>query len=139
MRRVLILATCLVAAILAATALAAATGAHGKVCGKTKCLVLPRSLATHLSQREGTYTSPRAPKPAPYYRIAIKASGDGYINRTIIWVPSRRLWFLKEYVTPPGPGYWRTDDPRVRAPLLRLVRRVKPHPAPTSWKAVLPR
>jgi len=88
-----------------------------------------------MSQRNESFSPAGAPRLAPYYRIHIKATGEGYINRTIIWVPSRKLWYDKQYTMPPLPGFWRTESDRYQLRLLARV--VKPFPAPAHW--VLPK
>ena len=129
-----------IAATIVTTATAGMTKTtHGKLCGKTKCVALPSALAIRLAQRNGAYSASSAPKPAPYYRIVIKSTGEGYISSTIIWVPSRKLWFDKQYLSPPLPGYWRTDDPKARPQFTALARKLKAFPAPAHWKTVLPR
>jgi hypothetical protein len=93
------------ALLLAGSSLGSTQDAAGKLCGaKSRCIRLPAALATTLSQRNESYRDVPTPRRAPYYRITIKARGEGYINRTIIWVPSAKAWWLKEYVTPPNPG-----------------------------------
>lgn len=122
---------------LAATSFATTDGAQGRFCGAASCVPIPAPLATTLSRRSESFQPASTPRPAPFYRIRIKATGEGYINRTIIWVPSRKLWFLKEYVTPSLPGYWRTENTSADRGLRRLARMVKPFPAPARW--VLPK
>jgi hypothetical protein len=116
-----------------AGSLGATTGATGTFCGAAHCVRIPVSLAVPLSQRNESFVSVSAPKPAPFYRITIHATGEGYINRTILWVPSRKLWYLKEYVTPPLSGYWRTENARLDPALVRLAHSVRPFPAPKHW------
>jgi hypothetical protein len=120
-----------------AGSLGATTGATGRLCGATRCVRIPAALATPLSQRNEAFVSVSAPKPAPFYRITIKATGEGYINRTILYVPPRKLWYLKEYVTPPLPGYWRTENARLEPALGQLAHSVRPFPAPKHW--ILPK
>jgi hypothetical protein len=122
---------------LAATSSAATDGATGRFCGTGKCVAIPRALAISLSQRNESFSPASAPRPAPFYRIRIKATGEGYINRTVIWVPSKKLWFDKQYTTPALPGFWRTESDR--RDLRLLARRVRPLPAPAHWVRVLPK
>ena len=117
----------------ASHAVAATSGAKGTFCGASRCVALPPALAVTLSQRNESFSSAPTPKRTPFYRITIKASGEGFINRTIIWVPSARVWYLKEYVTPPNPGYWRSENPATTAALNRLATKIKPFPAPAHW------
>jgi hypothetical protein len=125
---------------LAATSFATTQGATGRFCGAGKCVRIPAPIATTLSQRnEGGFEPASAPRPAPFYRIKIKATGEGYISRTIIWVPSRKLWFDKEYTIPPLPGFWRTENARTDRGLSRLTRMVRPFPPPAHWARVLPK
>jgi hypothetical protein len=123
----------------AATSSATTDTAKGLLCGTAKCLTIPTRLATALSQRDESFEPASAPRPAPFYRIKIKGTGEGYISRTIIWVPSRKLWFSKDYVTPPLPGSWRTEDARTRRVVRGLTRVVRPFPAPAHWARVLPK
>jgi hypothetical protein len=138
-RLTLVAALATAAAIGSTTALAAAPGAHGKICGASRCATLSIGLAKAISQRNGSFSPASAPKPAPYYKITIKAHGEGFIRHTIIWVPSRKLWFDKQYVTPPLAGYWRTDRASLRPKLEAAVKSVKPHAAPAKWSTVLPK
>ena len=125
---------------LAATSFATTQGATGRFCGAGKCVWIPAPIATTLSQRnEGGFEPASAPRPAPFYRIKIKATGEGYISRTIIWVPSRKLWFDKEYTIPPLPGFWRSDNARIDRGLRRLTRMVRPFPPPAHWARVVPK
>lgn len=138
MRRLSAALVTAVALALVATAYALTPGASGKVCGVT-CKTLPSTLAKSLSQRNGTFSPANTPKPSPYYRIVIKGHREGFISRTIIWVPSRKLWFDKQYLTPPIDAYWRTDQPSLRSKLEAFVRNLGPHPAPAKWSKVLPK
>ena len=122
---------------LAAPSAAATDGAKGRLCGRTGCVAIPHALAVGLAQRSESYSPASRPRPAPFYRIKIKGTGEGYISRTIVWVPSRKVWFSKDYVTPPLPGDWRTET---KKRWLRLVTRtVKPFPAPAHLALVLPK
>lgn len=134
MRLVLILVAALVLTV--GVARAATTGASGRFCGAGRCVRIPAALATALAQRNDAFQPASAPRPAPFYRINIAATGEGYINRTILWVPSRKLWYLKEYVSPPLPGYRRTENAGLDPALARLARLVRPL-RPTHW--VLPK
>ena len=130
----------LAAIVFTSSSVARSAGATGRICGATRCVKLPARLAVPLSQRNETYSDVPRPKPSPYYRIRIKGSGEGFINRTIIWVPSAKdAWFLKEYITPAAPGYWRTPNgpllPRLRA----AVAHLRAFARPSGWSRVLPR
>jgi hypothetical protein len=70
--------------VLAGPSLARTEDASVKLCGAARCIALPAALATTLSQRNDSFTDVPTPRRAPYYRITIKATGGGYINRTII-------------------------------------------------------
>ena len=134
MRRAVTLAALTVSLLIASIASAAGT-AKGKLCGASGCVALPPALALQLSQRNDTFSNRSAPKPSPYYKIVIQATGEGHTSRTILWVPSKKLWFDAEHVTPPLPGYWRTA--RATTPALAAqAARVKLFPAPKRW--VLP-
>ena len=124
---------------LAASAYAVTPGATGKVCGATKCKTLTSALAKALGERNGAYSATSAPKPARYYRIVVKSHREGFISSTIIWVPSRKLWFDRQYLTPPVSGYWRTDEVSLRSKLTAFVRNLKPYPTPVKWSSVLPK
>lgn len=100
---------------------------------------LPSVLAESLAQRNGGFTNANTPRPTPYYRFVIKSHREGFITRTIIWVPSRKLWFDKEYVTPPLARFWRTDQVSLRSRLMAFVRNLNPHQAPAKWSSVLPK
>jgi len=120
-------------------ALASTAGARGKVCGAKRCMTLPAALAYSLSQRSGSYSTTGTPKPARYYRIVIKSRGEGFISQTILWLPRQKLWYDRQFLTPPVPGYWRTEDPAVRSKLTTFVRKLQPFPAPAKWSRVLPK
>ena len=130
----------LAVSVVASSASAHADGASGRICGATKCLNLPSRLAVPLSQRNESFSDVPQPKPSPYYRITIKATGEGFINRKIIWVPSAKdAWFLKEYVTPPLSGYWRTPNSALLPRLRSAVAHLRPFPGPPKWSRVLPK
>ena len=131
------LSSAVAALALATTAFAASEGATAHFCGAGRCIPISKSEATKLSQRNESFSPASAPRPAPFYRIKVKGTGEGYISRTIIWVPSRKLWFSKDYVTPPLPGDWRTET--TNRELRRLARMTKLFPAPARWARVLPR
>jgi hypothetical protein len=137
-KRVLLLVT-LAAVVSAASPDAQAATVHARLCGAKKCEALSASLAKYLGRRNGSFAPAKAPKPAPYYRIVVKEHGEGFVNRTIIWVPSRKLWYDKQYLSPPLAGYWRTDDVKLRPKLERLAHSFKPFPAPKHWSRVLPK
>jgi hypothetical protein len=123
-----------IAAFGASAVLAAHSGATGTFCGAgSRCTAIPLTLAVTLSQRNDAFHDVPAPRATSYYRIKITASGEGYINRTIIWVPSAKAWYLKEYVTPPLPGYWRNANPAATPGLLKLARKVRPFAPPRHW------
>src|SRR5262245_47759919 len=123
--------------VLVASAAVDASGApaaaRGTFCGSSRCVVLSKSLATVLSQRNDTYSTASAPKPAPFYRITITGTGEGFITRTILWVPTVGLWDLKEYVTPSIGAYWRTANTATTPALEKLAAGLKPFPAPKRW------
>jgi hypothetical protein len=139
LRRVAVLLATVAALIVAAGAYALTPGATGKVCGAKKCKTLTSALAKALGQRHGAYRTAKAPKPARYYLIVIKSHREGFISSKIIWVPSRKLWFDRQYLTPPISGYWRTDQKSLRSKLTAFVRHLKPYPAPAKWSRVLPK
>ena len=47
------------------------------------------------------------------------------------------LHWLKEYVTPPNPGYWRTANPETTPALTKLARKLSPLPTLSRW--IVPR
>jgi len=66
-----------------ATAAHTAGSATGKLCGASRCLVLPRALALSLSEQNDTVTSQGRAQTAPYYKIVIHGKGEGHMpNRT---------------------------------------------------------
>src|SRR5262245_41960977 len=137
MRAAATLATLVVVAC-SASAASAAGSATGKLCGASGCISLPRSLALRLSVQDDVFYPAQTPRPAPYYKIVIHATGEEHINRTIVWVPSKRVWFDAKDLTPPLPGSWRTEGTEKDFPgLVALAGKVKLYPAPKHW--VLPR
>jgi len=122
-----------------ATAASAAGSATGKLCGASGCLVLPRALALPLSEQNDTFTPAGTPRPAPYYKIVIHGTGEGHLpNRTILWVPSKKVWFDAEDHTPYDPiQFWRSAGTAKDFPgLAAFAAKVKLYPAPRRW--VLP-
>src|SRR5262245_50241511 len=112
-------AACLAVALPAA-ATPATAGATGRICGASRCVTLPRPLAIELSQRNDGFEPLATPRRAPFYRITIKATGHGYINKTIVWVPAAHAWFVEEHVANlPDTRYWRTEEKATRAALTR--------------------
>ena len=119
-----------------ATVASAAGSATGKLCGASGCLALPRALALPLSEQNDTYATAAAPRPAPYYKIVIHGTGDGHIpNRTILWVPSKKMWFDAQDHTPYPPSqYWRTAGNEKNFPgLAAFAAKVKLYAAPKRW------
>ena len=130
----------LAAIVFTSSSVARSAGATGRICGATRCLSLPSRLAVPLSERNESFSGVPMPKPSPYYRIMIKGTGEGFINRTIIWVPSAKdAWSLKEYVTPPTPGYWRTPNSALLPRLRAVVAHLRAFPPPSGWSRVLPK
>ncbi|HEX3055313.1 MAG TPA: hypothetical protein VHP82_04140 [Gaiellaceae bacterium] len=127
-----VLLVALVVCALDAGVVWAAGGAKGKLCGASGCVALPATLALQLSERNDTFSSESTPKPSPYYKIVIQATGEGHTSRTILWVPSKKLWFDAEDVTPPIAGYWRTARATYPA-LAALTTKVRLFPAPKRW------
>jgi hypothetical protein len=131
MRKTVLLVALVVFALLANVVWAAGS-TKGKLCGASGCVALPATLALQLSERNDTFSSESTPKPSPYYKIVIQATGEGHISRTILWVPSKKLWFDAENVTPLAPGYWRTA--RATSPALAaLTTKVRLFPTPKRW------
>jgi hypothetical protein len=127
-----VLLVALVVVALDASVVSAAGGAKGKLCGASGCVALPATLALQLSERNDTFSNASTPKPSPYYKIVIQATGEGHISRTILWVPSKKLWFDAENVTPLAPGYWRTA--RATSPALAaLTTKVRLFQTPKRW------
>jgi hypothetical protein len=127
-----VLLVALVVSALHASVVWAAGGAKGKLCDASGCVALPATLALQLSERNDTFSSTSTPKPSPYYKIVIQGTGEGHISRTILWVPSKKLWFDAENVTPLAPGYWRTA--RATSPALAaLTTKVRLFPTPKRW------
>ena len=71
---------------------------------------IPAPIATLIAHRGDAFQPASTPRPAPFYRITITTIGDGNIGVAILWVPTRQLWYMKEHVSPPLAGYWRTGD-----------------------------
>src|ERR1044071_2775532 len=129
--KTVLFAALVVSALLANVAFAAGS-AKGKLCGGSGCVALPSTLALQLSERNDSFSSESTPKPSPYYKIVIQATGEGHISRTILWVPSKKLWFDAEDLTPPIAGYWRTARATYPA-LAALTTKVRLFPAPKRW------
>ena len=138
MRAAATLATLVVVAC-SASAASAAGSATGKLCGASGCVVLPRALALPLSEENDTFTPAGKPRPAPYYKIVIHGTGEGHLpNRTILWVPSKKVWFDAEDHTPYPPlRFWRSEGTAKDFPgLAALAGKLTPYAAPRRW--VLP-
>lgn len=116
-----------------APALAHRSDASGSICGTGRCLAIPHSLAVTLSQRGDLFRPVSVPRPSAYYRITIRGTGDGYIDATIFWVPSRHALYMKEHVEPDNPGYWRSEGAVTRTALASIVGKLKPFAAPRRW------
>src|SRR5262249_39361488 len=103
MRAAATLATLVVVAS-GASAASAAGSATRKLCGAPGCVVLPRALPLQPSEENDTFTPAAKPRPGPYYKIVIHGTGEGHLpNRTILWVPSKKVWFDAEDHTPYPP------------------------------------
>ena len=135
MRAAATLATLAVFASIATAAFAAGS-ASGKFCGASGCLVVPKALALPLSEQNDIFTPAAKPRPAPYYKIVIHGTGEGHMpNRTIFWVPSKKVWFDAQDHSPYGPlQFWRTAGTDKDFPGLNvLAAKVKLYPAPKHW------
>jgi hypothetical protein len=119
-----------------ATVASAAGSASGKLCGASGCRALPRALAMPLSEQNDAFTPAGRPRPAPYYKIVVHGTGDGHLpNRTIIWVPSKKVWWDAADHTPYAPlQFWRSEGTEKDFPgLAAFAAKVKPYPAPKRW------
>jgi hypothetical protein len=128
---------CAVSGLSVTAAFGADTHAAGVICGVNACADLPSTVVIPLSQRNNSFNPARRPKPRPYYKVRIKSDGtDGYISELIVWVPSKHVFRMKEYVTPPLAAYWRTGNPGFEAQFAKVVQsgNVKPFPASRRYK-----
>jgi hypothetical protein len=90
-----------------------------------------------MAQRSDGFSPASRPTPRPYYKVRITSDGtDGYISLLVVWVPSKHLFRMKEYVTPPFPAYWRTGNKKYEAQFTRLAksRTIRPFPASRHYK-----
>jgi hypothetical protein len=115
------------------------THATGKLCGRNGCADIPAALAAELSQMFGndTFSLTSKPKPRPYYKVRITADGtEWYISKLIVWVPSKHLFRVKEYIGPTLAPYWRTGNPAHESQFAQVVRsgKVKPFPASGRYR-----
>jgi hypothetical protein len=112
--------------------------ADGKFCGATRCVALPATLAVQLSNRD-PFSLASLPKPAPYYRIDVASHAKWGIRQVFLWVPSRHLFRMTQYVQAsgasktPGPSVWRTANAAAEPALAALARGLKPLPATNHW------
>jgi hypothetical protein len=69
--------------------------------------------------------------------MRITADGtEWYISKLIVWVPSKHLFRVKEYITPSQSPYWRTGNSAYENQLAKVARsgKVKPFPASRRYK-----
>jgi hypothetical protein len=118
------------------------THATAKLCGANTCADLSPALAAQLSGRifptdipNDTFSLTAKPKPHPYYKVRI--TGDGtvlYISKLIVWVPSKHLLRVKEYVRPALAPYWRTGNAAYENQFAQVAQARKLTPFPASGR-----
>src|SRR5262249_16151352 len=90
------------AVTLAAVAAGSDTHASGRLCGVNACADLPSTIAVEMAQRGDSFSPASKPRPRPYYKVRVTSDGtEGYISLYVVWVPSKHVFRMKEYVTPP--------------------------------------
>lgn len=142
-----VLAAVVAAFVIALTVLGIAsadtTHATAKLCGANTCADISPALAAQLSGRifpippNDTFSLTSKPKPHPYYKVQI--TGDGtvlYISKLIVWVPSKHLFRVKEYVRPALAPYWRTGNAAYENQFAQVAqsRKLKPFPASGRYR-----
>lgn len=136
-RYVLLVLTVVGSAALTSGAAGSDTHATGRLCGVNACADLPSSIAVQMAQRGDTFTPASKPRPRPYFKVRVTADGtDGYISVYVVWVPSKHVFRMKEYVTPPLPAYWRSGNKDYEEQFAQLVQanKLKPFPASRRYK-----
>jgi hypothetical protein len=121
------------AAALTSVAGGSDTHASGRLCGVNACADLPSTIAAEMAQRGDTFSPASKPRPRPYYKVRVQADGtEGYISVYVVWVPSKHVFRMKEYVTPPLAAYWRTGNKDYESQFAQLVQASKLRPFPAS-------
>ena len=134
-------------AVLGALAVAGTAAAKGpdraRVCGKTTaCRVISgdRQVYPLISGWETAPFSERgAPRPAPYFTIAIDSTQGEPGKWFLVWIPSTRLLRVTVSGAPPytsrtvGP-YWRSAPAAAVTTFNAAVRGLAPHPAVRGWR-----
>ena len=118
---------------------AAAKGPNvARVCGASGCTTLRGESAVQplISWWYTPFSSRRAPRPAPYYSIAIRDPSG--VRWSLLYVPSRRAMRIWQNRVPPynqpiGP-YWRDVPAAAVSGLGRVAAGLKPYAAPSAWR-----
>jgi hypothetical protein len=137
-----VVVVCVIALTVLGLASADTTHATGKLCGANTCADISPALAAQLSGRifltnipNDTFSLTSKPKPHPYYKVRI--TGDGtvlYISKLIVWVPSKHLFRVKEYVRPALAPYWRTGNAAYENQFAQVAQSQKLKPFPASGR-----
>jgi hypothetical protein len=125
------------AVTLASVAAGSDTHASGRLCGVNACADLPSTIAVEMAQRGDSFSPASKPRPRPYYKVRVTSDGtEGYISLYVVWVPSKHVFRMKEYVTPPLAAYWRTGNKDYESQFAQLVQagKLKPFPASRRYK-----
>lgn len=113
------------------------THASGRLCGVNACADLPSTIAIEMAQRGDTFSPASKPRPRPYYKVRVTSDGtEGYISLYVVWVPSKHVFRMKEYVTPPLAAYWRTGNKDYESQFAQVVQvsKLKPFPASRRYR-----
>ena len=141
-RNVLAAVVAVFAIALTALGIASADTTHAtaKLCGLNGCVNVSSALADELSRRMGvsdTFNLVSKPSPLPYYKVRITADGtEWYISKLMVWVPSKHLFRVREYIMPPQSPYWRTGNSALENQFAKVVqsRKLKPFPASGRYR-----
>ena len=71
------------------------------------------------------------------YKVRITADGtEWYISKLMVWVPSKHLFRVREYITPPQSPYWRTGNSALENQFAKVTqsRKLKPFPASGRYR-----
>ena len=125
---------------LAVLALAAAAEAKGpgtaRVCGSSGCITV-RNLGTidGMTALSGPFQLADAPRPVPFYTVALSDPPPSTFRWSFVYAPSRHLLRISDGVTPP---YWRRAPTVVARTLARLTRGLEPYPRSRGWNVRRP-
>ncbi len=137
--RYVLVVLAVVGSAVALTSVAAGSDTHasGLLCGDNACADLPSNIAVEMAQRGDSFSPASKPRPRPYYKVRVKSDGtEGYISLYVVWVPSKHVFRMKEYVTPPLAAYWRSGNKEYESQFAQLVQasELKPFPASRGYK-----